>query len=233
MWARPAARKLDAVQERVHRGSTALDPAPEAVATGAPVVRRRIDCLRRATFDHLSLDAAALQRPVLERRGDCGPDLDDGRCFGGILELGHGAPSSGLIGGRLPPAERTPRPALQALAKRPDDGVASRAHPELGLQAFEPLADRMQAEEQLPREFGLALDDDGRAQHLALPRGQAEAVEGVRAEARHRLLEQQCMRIAWDQADREAPAVALADQRRARGEGGPPGDPPGEPTGGG
>jgi hypothetical protein len=53
------ARELDAVQERVHRGSTALNPAGEAVATRAPVVGRRIDCLRRATFDHLRLDAAA------------------------------------------------------------------------------------------------------------------------------------------------------------------------------
>src|SRR5215213_4890862 len=106
------------------------------------------------------------------------------------------------MGGRMPPAERTlPRPDLQALAERPGDGVAGRAHAELGLEAREPLADRMKAQEQLPREFGLALDDGGRAQHLALPSGQAEPVEGVRAEARHGLLEQQSVRIAREQTD--------------------------------
>jgi hypothetical protein len=93
------ARELDAVQERVHRESTALDPVREAVAAPAPVVGRRIDCLRRATFDYLSLDAAARQRAVFERRGDCGPDLGDRRHLGGILELGHGAPSSGRWAG--------------------------------------------------------------------------------------------------------------------------------------
>src|SRR3954449_11905808 len=90
---------------------------------------------------------------------------------------------------------------LQALAERPGDGVAGRAHPELGLQAREPLADGMKAQEQLPREFGLALDDAGRTQHLALARGQAESLEGVGAEAGDRLLEQQSVRIARDQAD--------------------------------
>src|SRR5215204_6538613 len=66
----PQARELDAVQERVHRGTTALDPAREAVATGARVLGWSIDCLWRATFDHLYLDATAFQRAVLERRGD-------------------------------------------------------------------------------------------------------------------------------------------------------------------
>src|SRR5829696_824769 len=51
-----------------------------------------------------------------------------------------------------------PRPGLQALAERPGHGVAGGAHLELGLQAREPLADRVQAQEQLPRELGLALD---------------------------------------------------------------------------
>ena len=92
----------------------------------------------------------------------------------------------------MPPAERTlPRPDLQALAERPGDGVAGRAHPELGLQARQPLADGMEAQEQLPRQFGLSLDDAGRTQHLAFARGQAEPVESVRAEAGDRLLEQQ------------------------------------------
>ena len=53
--------ELDAVQERVQRGSTALDPARETVATRALVVGR-IESLRRATFDHLSLDAGTRQR---------------------------------------------------------------------------------------------------------------------------------------------------------------------------
>src|SRR5215207_191646 len=100
---RAGARELDAVEERVDRGSTALDPVREAVAARAPVVGRRIDCLRRATFDDLGLEAAAFQRAVLERRGDCRPDLGDGRRFGGILELGHGARDSGRWAeGRLP-----------------------------------------------------------------------------------------------------------------------------------
>jgi hypothetical protein len=42
----------------------------------------------------------------------------------------------------MPPAERTPPPALQALAELPGDGVAGRAHAELGLQTREPLGDR-------------------------------------------------------------------------------------------
>src|SRR5215204_1191138 len=138
------------------------------------------------------------------------PDLCDLRRFGGNLEFGHGARFFTSMGGRMPPAERTlPRPDLQALAERPGDGVAGRAHSELGLQAREPLADGMKAQEQLPREFGLSLDDACRTQHLALARGQAESVEGVRAEAGDRLLEQQGVRIAGDQADGEAPGVAL------------------------
>src|SRR3954467_13634003 len=91
-------------------------------------------------------------------------------------------------------AWRSPRPGLQALAKCPGDGIAGGAHLELGLQAREPLPDRVQAQEQLPREFGLALDDGGRAQHLALARAQAEPVEGARADVRPEFLEQQGVR---------------------------------------
>ena len=133
--ARPGAeaRELDAVQERVDRGSTALDPAREAVATRAPVVGTRIDCFGRATFEDLSLDAAAFQRPVLQRRSDCEPDLGDGRRLGGILELGYGAPLLGsAVGGRLLLSVLLDR-LLQALAERPGDGVTGRGHPELGL----------------------------------------------------------------------------------------------------
>ena len=111
--------------------------------------------------------------------------------MGGILELRHGAPSSGRwAGGCVLLSVLLDQ--LQALAERPRDGVAGRAHAELGLQAREPLADRMKAQEQLPREFGLVLNGGGRAQYLGLARSQAEPVEGVRAEARGRLLEQQC-----------------------------------------
>src|SRR3954451_6616279 len=131
------ARGLDAVQERVHRGSTALDPGREAVTARAPILGGHIDCLRRATFDDLSLDGVAPQRPVSERGGDCGSGLGDRRRLGGILELGHGTPSAGNGAGerlllsvlldqlyrRSPnarptasPAVRTPEPGLQARA---------------------------------------------------------------------------------------------------------------------
>jgi hypothetical protein len=56
--------------------------------------------------------------------------------------------------------------------------------PSLAFQAREPLADRMKAQEQLPGEFGLALDDGVRAQHLALSRGQAKPLDMERSHAR-------------------------------------------------
>src|SRR5688500_3705914 len=74
----------------------------------------------------------------------------------------------------------------------------------------------MKAQKQLPSDIGLVRDDGSRAQDRGLARGEAEAVECGRAEARDLLLEQQRVRIAWQQADGEASAVALADQRRAR-----------------
>ena len=69
-----AAERLHAVEERVHRGRTALDPLREAVAARAAVVGRHIDRARRAALDHLSLDAHASQRAVVERGGDGRPD---------------------------------------------------------------------------------------------------------------------------------------------------------------
>src|SRR5215203_1490956 len=81
--------------------------------------------------------------------------------------------------------------ALQALAERPGHGIAGGINPELGLHPRDPLPDRVQAQKQLPRELGLALDDGGRAQHLALARGQPEPVKRVRQYVRHDLLEQQ------------------------------------------
>lgn len=52
----------------------------------------------------------------------------------------------------------------------------------------------MKAKEQLPSDVGLVVHRGGRAQHLGLARGQAEAVERVGAEARDLLLEQQRVR---------------------------------------
>jgi hypothetical protein len=60
--------------------------------------------------------------------------------------------------------------------------------------------------------------------------GQAEAVERVGAEARSLLLEQQRVRIAGQQTDGEAPAVALADEWRARRQREPLSDRPGQPA---
>src|SRR5689334_18585741 len=98
----PASRlSLDPVQEGVRRGSAALDPTREAVATRSPVAGRYVDGLWRATFDHLGLDAAALQRAVDQPRGDPRPDPVGGRCFEGILEFGHRA----RMGGWTPSAE--------------------------------------------------------------------------------------------------------------------------------
>src|SRR4051812_7610957 len=99
-----------------------------------------------------------------------GPSLNVALTVGPISATGvawEGCSNSGTahplwsIGGRMPPAERTPRPALQALVERAGDGVAGRAHAELGVQAGEPFADRIKARAQLPRELGLALDDGG------------------------------------------------------------------------
>ena len=55
-------RDLDAVQERIRGGSTALDPSLEAVAIRTPVVGRHVDRLRGAALDDLGLDAAALHQ---------------------------------------------------------------------------------------------------------------------------------------------------------------------------
>src|SRR3954467_9821420 len=86
----------------------------------------------------------------------------------------------------------------------------------------------MQAQKQLPREFVLVVDDGRRAQYLGLAGGESEPVEGVLAEAGHGLFEEQRVRLARDQPDAEAAAVAPADQRRGGGGGGGGG---GEPLG--
>lgn len=64
--AREGASRLDPVQEGVRRRPTALDPVREAIAAG-PVVGGHVDGLRRASFDHFDLDAAGVQRAILER----------------------------------------------------------------------------------------------------------------------------------------------------------------------
>src|SRR4051794_24146399 len=72
LW-NPASREghpVNAIEERVHRRRTALDPVRQAVATPAPVVERHVDDLRWATLDHLGLDAPPCQRAVTERRDD-------------------------------------------------------------------------------------------------------------------------------------------------------------------
>src|SRR3954464_1409144 len=115
-----------------------------------------------------------------------------------------------------------PARLLSALAERPGDGVGRGAYPELGFQACEPRPNGVEAEEKLPGDLGFVFEDRSRAQHLGLARCQAEAVEGVRAEAGDPLLEQQCVGIAGEQADGKVPSVAVAVQRRARGARGPP-----------
>ena len=81
-------------------------------------------------------------------------------------------------------------------------------HIELGLDVLEPLADGVQAEEQLPGDLGLVLDHGGRAQHLGLAGGQAKAVERIGAEGGDLLLEQQRVGSPGSRRDGEAPAVA-------------------------
>jgi hypothetical protein len=61
------------------------------------------------------------------------------------------------------PASRRAGRALRAVAERAGDSVGGGAHAELGFEASEPFADRVQAQEQLPRQLGLVLDDGGRA----------------------------------------------------------------------
>src|ERR1700760_4405565 len=114
----------------------------------------------------------------------------------------------------------SPRPwggiYLCAFAQRLGDGVGGRVYAELRLQVQEPVPNRALAQAELPRYVRLFLDRGGGTQDLGLARGQAEAVERVLAEARNLLLEQQRVRIASEQTEREAPPVSHADERRAR-----------------
>src|SRR3954451_3468735 len=70
-----------------------------------------------------------------------GPISATGVAWEGVSNSGTAHPLRS-IGGRMPSAEGPPRPALQDLVERAGDGVAGRAHAELGLQAGEPFADR-------------------------------------------------------------------------------------------
>src|SRR5437764_10653995 len=88
----------------------------------------------------------------------------------------------------------------------------------------------MQAQAKLPRDVRLFLDRSGGTEHLRLARGQAEAIERVRAEACDLLLEQQRVRIAGQQVDGEAPPVPYADERRERRQSEPRSDGSGQPA---
>src|SRR5205823_10037510 len=105
---------------------------------------------------------------------------------------------------------------LGALAERPGDGVGGRVYAEFGFQVREPISDCVQAEAQLPRDVRLLFDRGGGTEHLRLARGQAQAIERVRAEACDLFLEEQRMRITGQQVDGEAPPVPYADERRSR-----------------
>src|SRR5204863_9376411 len=102
---------------------------------------------------------------------------------------------------------------LGALAECPGDGVGGRVYFEFGFQVREPISDCVQAEAQLPRDVRFFLYRGGGPEHLRLARGQAEAIERVRAEACDLLLEHQRVRIAGQQVDGEAPPVPDADER--------------------
>ena len=130
--------------------------------------------------------------------------------------------------GQTVPGERRLR--LRALAEGAGDGVAGGANAELGLQVRETLPDGVRAQEQLPSEFSFVHDHGGRTEHLGLAPSQTEAIKRLGAEARDLFLEQQRVRIAREQTDGEAPAVAIADKRRARGQRQPLGDGCGQPA---
>jgi hypothetical protein len=93
---------------------------------------------------------------------------------------------------------------------------------EPGLELRNPLADRVKAQEQFPCELGMVVDGGGGPRHLRVARGQAEADERLRTEARHGLLQQECVRIGGEPPDGDASALVLADQRRARVRGSQP-----------
>jgi hypothetical protein len=106
------AKRLDAVEERVHRGRPALDPGREAVAADAAVVGRRIDRARRPALDDLSLDAPATQRTVVQRGGDGRPDVR--------VRRAHLALPAGAQG--LPQAlDASVPPSLRLHCRRPPD----------------------------------------------------------------------------------------------------------------
>jgi hypothetical protein len=69
------ADRLHAVQERVLRRRTDLDPIREAVTAPAPVVGPQIDRLGRAAFHDVYVDAPTRQRTALEHGGDRRPSL--------------------------------------------------------------------------------------------------------------------------------------------------------------
>lgn len=102
------------------------------------------------------------------------------------------------------------------LAEGPGDGLGSRAYSEFGFHACEPLADVVQAEEQLPSDVRLVVYRHGGAQDLGLAGAEPEPPQRLEPEPRDLFLEQQGVWIAGQQVDGQAPAVAHANKRRAR-----------------
>src|SRR5215212_4141196 len=108
------------------------------------------------------------------------------------------------------------RSLLRALAARAGDGVGGRLDAELGLQAREPLAHGVQAEEQLPGDVRLVVDRRRRVQDLGLARAEPEPAQRLGPESGKVLLEEQRVWIARQQMDGQAAIVAHANERRAR-----------------
>ena len=198
-----------------------------AVASTRASARREVG--RVAMFE-MSVDRAS-------RRGATKPPaLDQSADFATKQAGRHPEVADGLVrgirAGRTPRVGRNARcrdrsrRALGALAACPSDGLGGCAYAEFGFQSCEPLPDGVKAEEQLAGDGRLVLHRRSSAQHFGFARGQAEAIEGVGAEACDLLFQQQRVRVAGQQADSEAPAVAHAGQRRARGERQPRGDRP-------
>ena len=88
------------------------------------------------------------------------------------------------------PASHFPTPSeaqagyLAALAERPRDSVGRGVNAQLGFQVREPVANRVQAEAQLPRDVRLFLDRERGTEHLFLARRQTKAIQCVGADRR-------------------------------------------------
>src|SRR5579863_7790980 len=99
------------------------------------------------------------------------------------------------------------QPRLGALAERPRDCGRRGQDVELRLDMLEPLADSVNAEEQLVCDFPLVLARRGHAQHFGFAPGQPEAPQRLGSEGVDLLLEQQRVRVAGEQLHGEPSAV--------------------------